>query len=91
MMTPGENWADNVPPGPCGLCGAPLAWVEDWPTAGEARWLCPRCASFPTTTLAAVFAQLTPREQDRLEAEGAQGDGLARAVLSELRGEGRSG
>jgi hypothetical protein len=78
-----------VPLGPCGLCGRPLAWVDDWPTAGEVRWLCPRCASFPASTLAAVFAQLTPKERDRLEAEGAQDDALARAVLGELRAEGR--
>src|SRR5262245_39257282 len=78
---------DPVPNRPCGLCGGVLAWVEHWPTAGDARWLCPRCASFPSPTLAAVFAQLTPQERERLKAEGAQGDGLARAVLSELRGE----
>jgi hypothetical protein len=79
-----------VPSGACGLCGGVLAWVEHWPSAGEARWLCPRCSSFPAPTLAAVFAKLRPQERDRLEAEGAQGDGLARAALSELRGEGRS-
>src|SRR4029450_127208 len=51
-----------VPTGPCGLCGGILAWVQDWPTAGECRWLCPTCASWPARSLAEVFATLTSEE-----------------------------
>jgi len=84
MTTPGDNWADNVPHGPCGLCGAPLAWVEDWPTAGEVRWLCLRCAAQPAPSLRAVFATLTPEERQRLADERDASDPLAVAVLAEL-------
>lgn len=87
---PSDRWADDVPDGPCGLCGAPLAWVEDWPFAGEARWLCPTCAAWPTPALAEVFAGLTAEERERLDAEAAGGDSLAVVVLRELRGNGRA-
>jgi hypothetical protein len=75
---------DPVPSGPCGLCGFPLAWVEDWPSAGEARWLCPPCAAWPAPSLAEVYQTLTGEERQRLDAEAAQGDELAAAVIAEL-------
>ena len=79
-----------VPDGPCGLCAAPLRWVEGWPTAGEARWLCPACAAWPAPALAEVFAGLTAAEHRQLDAEAAHGDALAVAVLRELRGDRRA-
>lgn len=87
----GESWADDVPDGPCGLCGhPPLCWVEDWPTVGEIRWLCAICAAWPTPSLAEVFAGLTADERHRLDAEVASGDHLSVAVLRELGGDPRS-
>jgi hypothetical protein len=74
-----------VPGGPCGLCTSPLCWVEGWPTAGEARWLCPTCAAWLAPRLADVFAQLRAEERDRLDAEAAEADPLAQAVLGKLR------
>lgn len=83
-----DGWADGVPDGPCGLCGGVLAWVRDWPTAGDARWLCPTCAAWPAPRLADVFAQLRGEERQRLEVDAARGDAAAVAVLHELRGSG---
>jgi hypothetical protein len=80
---------DPVRSGPCGLCGGPPAWVERWPTAGEARW-CPTCAAWPAPALAEVFAGLTAAEHRQLDAEASHGDALAVAVLRELRGDGRA-
>jgi TubC N-terminal docking domain len=76
--------------GPCGRCASPLHWVEGWPTAGEARWLCPACAAWPAPALAEVFAGLTTAEQRQLDVEAAHGDALAVAMLRELRGDGRA-
>jgi hypothetical protein len=89
-MTPthDDGWADNVPGGPCGLGGSPLAWIEDWPMAREAPWLCPTCAAGPAPSLASVFQTLNAEERQRLDAEAADGDALARAVLRELAGPG---
>jgi hypothetical protein len=90
-MTPSEgSWADNVRYGPCGLCGSQLAWVEDWPCAGEARWLCPSCAAWPAPSLTEAFAGLTADERQRLDTEVARGDHLAVVVLRELRGDRRA-
>lgn len=58
-----------APGGPCGLCWSPLAYVEGWPTAGEARWLCPSCAAQPAPSMVAVLAGLA-----------ASGDSLAVAL-----------
>lgn len=88
--THGDGWADGVPDTLCGLCGSPLAWVEDWPSAGEARWLCPTCATWPASALAEVFAGLTADERHRFDAEVANGDHLAVTVLRELRGNRRA-
>jgi len=84
--TAADGWADGVPDGPCVLCGSPLAWVEDWPSAGEARWFCPTCAAWPAPSLAEVYQTFTAAERWRLDVEAAQGDALARAVLRELGG-----
>src|SRR5262249_20379395 len=87
IAQPDDGWADGLPDGPCGLCGhQPLAWVEDWPTAGENRWLCPTCAAWPAPALAEVFARLTADERQRFDAEIASGDHLSVALLRELRG-----
>jgi hypothetical protein len=75
-----------VPSGPCGLCGGVLAFVEGWPTAGDARWLCPHCATQPAPSLAAVFVGLTTKELHLLKAGAALGDELAVGVIRELRG-----
>jgi len=72
-----DTLADGVPDGPCGLCGAPLAWVEDWPSPGDARWLCPTCAAWPAPSLAEVFQALTTEERQRLDAEVISGDHLS--------------
>ena len=86
IAQPDDGFTNGVPDGPCGLCRhQPLAWVEDWPTAGESRWLCPTCAAWPPRALAEAFAGLTTHERQRLDAEIANGDGLSVAVLSELR------
>lgn len=78
-----ENWGDGVPDGPCGLCGhQPLAWVEDWPCAGEARWLCLACTGRPVPSLEAVYASLSPDERRRLLREAEAGDLLARLLLT---------
>jgi hypothetical protein len=74
-----------VPDGPCGLCASPLRWVEGWPTASEARWLCPACAAWPAAALAEVCAGLTSAERRQLDAEATRGDTLAVAILRELR------
>ena len=79
-----------VPDGPCDLCASPLRWVEGWPTAGESRWLCPRCATWPAAALAQVLATLPAAERERLDAEVAAGGALAMTVLRELRGDGRA-
>jgi hypothetical protein len=76
-----DRWADGVPDAPCGLCGSPLAWVEDWPTPGEARWLCPRCVGQPAPSLEAVYASLSVDERRRLLDEAKTGDPMARLVL----------
>jgi hypothetical protein len=73
-----------VPTGPCGLCSAPLAWVEDWPFAGESRWLCMCCAAWPSPSLAEVFGTLTREEREQLRAEAAGGDRLAVEVSKQL-------
>ena len=91
IAQPDEGWVAGMADGPCGLCGhQPLAWVEDWPTAGENRWLCPTCAAWPTSTLAEVFAGLTAAERHRLDAEVANGDHLSVVILNELRGDRRA-
>jgi hypothetical protein len=77
-----DRWADGVPDAPCGLCGSPLAWVEDWPTPGEARWLCPRCAGQSVPSLEAVYASLSVDEGRRLLDEARAGDPLARLLLT---------
>ena len=84
---PSDRRADDVPEGPCGLCGSPLAWVVDWPMAGDACWLCPTCAAWPAPALAELFANLNGDERRRLDTEAALGDKLAVAVLRELRGD----
>src|SRR5262249_38377081 len=81
-----DRWAAGIPAGPCMLCGRPMTWVEDWPTAGENRWLCPTCAAWPPLALAEVFAGLTAEERTRFEAEVASGEHLSVAVFRELRG-----
>jgi hypothetical protein len=70
-----------APRGPCGLCRSPLAYVEGWPTVGDGAWLCPRCAAWPAPSLAEVYATLTADERERLDAEAAAGDPLARLML----------
>lgn len=80
-----------MPSGPCRLCSSPLMWVENWPSAGDARWLCPTCAAWPAPSLAEVFQNLTAAERWRLDVEAADGDELAQAVLSELRALARRG
>jgi hypothetical protein len=88
---PDYGWALGTADALCGLCGSqPLAWVEDWPTAGENRWLCPTCAAWPTPALAEVFAGLTGDERHRFDTEVASGDRLSVAVLRELRGDRRA-
>jgi len=77
-----NRWADGVPDAPCGLCGSPLAWVEDWPAAGEARWLCPHCAGQPAPSLETVYASLSADERRRLLDEAKAGDPMARLVLA---------
>jgi TubC N-terminal docking domain len=74
----------DVPDGPCGLCGAPLAWIEDWPATGEHRWLCLTCPARPVPTLGEVYATLSDEERDRLREEAAHGDDLSRGILNEL-------
>jgi hypothetical protein len=82
-MLPDDSWSEDVPSGPCGLCGhQPLAWVEDWPTPGQARWLCPSCAGRPAPSLEAVYASLSVDERRRLLAEAEAGDPLARLLLA---------
>src|SRR5262245_5917477 len=49
----------DVPDGPCPLCRAPLAWIEDWPTAGAHRWICLACAAAPMPSMADVYVSLT--------------------------------
>jgi hypothetical protein len=73
-----------MPDGPCGVCGHPLTWVEDWPVAGQGRWLCLRCAARPTVTLAEAYDTLNPDERARLEDEAAAGDDLAREIVNLL-------
>jgi hypothetical protein len=84
LLRADEELTYDVPDGPCQLCGAPLAWIEDWPTACAHRWLCLACADRPAPTLPEVYATLTAEERQRLEAEAAAGDDLARAALNEL-------
>lgn len=72
----GDSGVTPVPDGPCGLCGSPLTWVEDWPEPGTARWLCSTCAAWPAMSLAQAFASLT-------DAEATGGDDLARAVIND--------
>lgn len=68
------------PAGACGLCGT-AAWVYD---AGWGAWLCRTCAATPRPTLRQAFDDLTPADRQRLDAEAAQGDGLAGTVLELL-------
>src|SRR5262245_21418936 len=83
--TSDDHWADDVSAGPCGLCGhQPLGEVQDWPTAGERRWVCLRCAARPVPTLAAVHAGLTDAERRQLCTEADDGDFLARRLLGML-------
>jgi hypothetical protein len=71
-----------------GLCGSPLAWVEDWPSLGESRWLCTRCAAWPAASLAEVFATLTSDARERLRTEVAASDRLAVEVSKRLAAKG---
>jgi hypothetical protein len=74
---------DDVPDGPCGLCGhQPLAKVRAWPVSGAARWLCLACAGRPVPSLEAVYTSLTPGERRRLLDEARAGDPLARILLT---------
>jgi hypothetical protein len=80
--TADDSRADGVPDGPCGLCGhQPLAEVQDWPMAGECRWLCLRCLAQPVLTLADVHARLTDPERRQLRTEADDGDPLAQLLL----------
>ena len=72
----------GLPASPCEACGLPLTWVEDWPTAGERRWLCLACAGRPVSSLEAVYASLTPAERRRPLDEASAGDPLARILLT---------
>src|SRR5262249_44739730 len=72
-----DSWADGVPDSACGLCRSPLAWVEDWPAAGAARWRCLACAARLVPTLADAHAGLTEPERQQLRTEAAAGDPLA--------------
>jgi hypothetical protein len=81
-----DGWAGGVRSGPCGLCCSPLAWVQDWPMARDARWHCATCAAWPAPTLAEVFATLTADERRRLDDEARAGDGLARVIVAALVG-----
>jgi len=77
-----DDWADGMPDGPCGLCGhQPLAEVQDWPMAGERRWLCLRCLAQPVGTLADVHARLTDPERRQLRTEADDGDPLAQLLI----------
>lgn len=69
-----------APSSPCGLCGSSLVYVEGWPSEGDSRWLCVRCASQPTPSLQAVLASLTDDERNRLDKQRNEGDGLAEVV-----------
>jgi hypothetical protein len=67
----------SSPDGSCDLCGGPLAWVVDWPQRGQARWLCPTCASWPALALSEAFAILRDDERERPAGEVENGHRLA--------------
>jgi hypothetical protein len=82
-QTPDSGWPEDLPDGPCGLCGyQPLAEVRDWPVPGAARWLCLACGGRPAPSLEAVYASLSVDERRRLLAEAEAGDPLARLLLT---------
>jgi hypothetical protein len=83
-LTADTEVTTDLPDGPCQLCGALVVWIENWPGSGERGWLCLACAARPVPTLIEVFATLTLDERQRLDAEAAAGDDLARAILNGL-------
>lgn len=87
-MKPGDP---EVPGSPCQLCGQPLSLVEDWPEAGQARWLCPTCAAAAPPSLRHVYEALSGADRTRLHQEIGERRGkkwglntLAQRVLAEL-------
>jgi TubC N-terminal docking domain len=81
---PDDSWSEDVPSGPCGLCGSPLAEGRDWPLPVAARWLCLDCAVRPVPSLEAVYASLTPAERQQLVDEARAGDILGQLLLKLL-------
>lgn len=84
-----DAWAADlertgVPGSPCQACRSPLSWVEDWPTAGDGRWLCATCAAWPPKTLAETWATLTASARQQLHHDADHGDDLARRILVEV-------
>jgi len=72
----------SSPDGSCDLCGGPLAWVVDWPQRGQARWLCPTCASWPALALSEAFAILRDDERERPAGEVENGHRLASHLIA---------
>jgi hypothetical protein len=77
----------DVPDGPCGLCRSPLSWVDHWPEPGRGAWLCLACADRPRPTLPDIYATLTDEERQRLAADAAGGDDVARELLNAVEQE----
>jgi len=78
-----DSWSDDVPDGPCGLCGhQPLAELLEWPVPGVARWFCLECTTRPVLSLEAVYASLSVDDRRRLLDEARAGDPLARLLLT---------
>src|SRR5262245_3684731 len=70
---------------PCQACGAiAWRWVNDWPVAGEARWLCEECLRYSSPDLAVLAAGLPGDDRARLDLEAMDGDALANLVLEQL-------
>lgn len=85
-----DEAATEVPPR-CPECQGLTVWVCGWPAPGVDQWRCVRCDATEAGTMRAIYATLTPPEQQQLHADAHAGDRLAQIIMQMLRAGARRG